>query len=151
LAQATARRREMGVRLAIGAGPRRIAAMLLAESVVLALIGAGLGAALAVWGTDALRALPGYGALPIRFQTTIDGAGFIFAVLLGTVCSVAFGIAPAVQLARTDPQVALRSGAHDAGRSRIRSRLVTIEVALAVVVLVIAAMFVRNFRDTQST
>jgi predicted permease len=151
LAQATARRREMGVRLAIGAGPRRIVAMLLTESLVLALVGAGFGAALAVWGNDALRAMPTYGALPIRFQTGLDMGGLLFAVLLGIGCSVIFGTVPAVHMARTDPQDALRSGAQSAGRSRFRSRLVTVEVALAIVVLVVAAMFVRNFLNTHST
>jgi predicted permease len=151
LARASARQREMGVRLALGAGPWRVARLLLVESLLMALIGAALGAALAVWGTEALRAAPMLGAFPIRFQTSIDLAGLAFAMLLGVACGLIFGVAPAAQLARIDPQVALRSGSSTAARSGMRNALMGAEVALALVVLVAAALFFRSFRETRDT
>lgn len=149
LARATARHREVGVRLALGAGRSRIVSLLLTENLVLAGLGAALGAAIAVWGTDALRAAPITGAFPIRFQTSVDGAGLAFAILLGIGCGMIFGVAPAVQLSRVEPQPALRAGARQAGRSRVRSALMAVEVALAVVVLVAAALFLESFRETR--
>src|SRR3954471_1917121 len=68
---------------------------------------------------------------------------------LGLLCGLIFGIAPAVQLARIDPQVALRAGARGAGRNPMRNGLMAAEVALALVVLMAAALFVRSFTDTK--
>ena len=128
LARASTRQREIGVRLALGAGPWRILGLLLTENVLLGVLGAMLGAALAVWGTEALRAVPFSGALPIRFQTSVDAATVGFAMLLGIGGGLAFGMAPAIQLARVDPQRALRSGARGAGRNRMRNALMGTEV-----------------------
>jgi predicted permease len=149
LARASTRRREIGVRLALGAGPTRVIRMLLAENLLLAAAGAALGVLLAMWGTTALRAAPMIAAFPIRFQTAVDGLGVAFAVLLGGVCGLIFGLAPALQLARIDPQAALRSGARSAGRSRVRNALMGVQVALAIVVLMSAAVFVRSFAETR--
>ena len=149
LARASARQREMGMRLALGAGRMRILSLLLSESGLLALGGVGLGAALAVWATDALRAVPVIGAVPIRFQTQIDVVTLTFAVALGLACALLVGIAPAAQLAYVDPQTALRSGSRSAGRSALRSALMGVEVALALVVLMAAALFVRSLSETR--
>jgi len=151
LARASTRRREVGVRLALGAGPGRILGLLLTENVLLAVLGAALGAAIAVWGTEALRAVPVTGAMPVRFLTRVDALTLAFATLLGIGCGLIFGLAPALQLARVDPQQALRSGARGAGRSRVRGALMGTEVALALVVLIVAAMFFRSFHDTHET
>ena len=149
LARASTRRREIGVRLALGAGPWRIASLLLTESLLLALIGAGLGAAIALWGTQALRAVPVISALPIKFQTSVDLAGLIFTMALGIACGLIFGLAPAAQLARVDPQIALRSGSSTESRGGMRNALMGAEVALALVVLVAAGLFLRSFRETR--
>ncbi len=151
LARASTRQREIGVRLALGAGPGRILGLLLTENVLLAVLGAAVGAALAAWGTDALRAVPFSTSWPIRFQTRVDALGLAFAMLLGIACGVAFGLAPALQLARVDPQHALRAGARGAGRSRMRNALMGTEVALALIVLVVAALFFRSVHDTRDT
>ena len=71
---------------------------------------------IAFWGTNALRAIPDYSAMPIRFQTQIDGMALAFAILLGLVCGLLFGLAPALQLSRLDPQRAIRSGLRSSGR-----------------------------------
>ena len=104
LARTSTRVREIGVRLSIGAGPWRVASLLLTENLVLAFLGACLGAAIAVWGTDALRAVPMIGAFPIKFQTRVDVLGLAFAMLLGLLCGLIFGMLPAAQLARINPQ-----------------------------------------------
>ena len=110
LARASTRYREVGVRLTLGAGPWRVIRLILVENLVLSLMGSALGIVIAMWGTNALRAMPDYGAFPIRFQTQFDAMGLGFAVALGLVCGLLFGLAPALQLGRTDPQQALRTG-----------------------------------------
>jgi predicted permease len=151
LARASVRQREMGVRMALGAGRWRIASLLLTENLVLSLLGAALGIAIAVWGTQALRAMPLTGALPIKFQTSVDAVGLAFAVLLGLACGLMSGVAPAIHLARVNPQIALRSGSRSGVRSRWRNALMGAEVALALVVLVFAGMFLRSFSETRET
>ncbi len=149
LARASARRREIGVRLALGSGAWRVARLLLLENLLLGIAGAGLGAALAVWGTQAIRAVPMIGAFPIRFQSSIDLAGLGFAMLLGLGSGVIFGTAPALQLVRINPQDVLRSGASTPPRSGLRNLLMGVEVALATAILLAAGVFLQKFRDTR--
>jgi predicted permease len=153
LARASARRQEVAVRLALGGGRARIVSLFLTESLVLAGAGTGLGVALALWGTEALRAvpMPTPAGVSLRFDSAIDVVTMTFAAGLGLFSGVLFGLAPALQLARVNPQPALRLGAGAAGRSRVRDALMFVEVALAVVVLIVAARFVRSFNETQST
>jgi predicted permease len=151
LARASARQREIGVRLALGAGPWRVAGVLLTENLMLAVMGSALGVLIAVWGTEALRAVPLIGAFPIKFQTDLDGVSLAFAASLGILCGVIFGAAPAAQLARVDPQAALRSGSRNAGRSGLRNALMGVEVGLALVVLLAAALFFRSFHEAHDT
>ena len=153
LARASARRQEVAVRLALGGGRVRIVSLLLTESLVLAGAGTALGVALAVWGTDALRAvpMPTPAGVSFRFESAVDVVTVAFAAGLGLLSGVLFGLAPAWQLARLDAQPALRLGVSPAGRSRVRDALMFVEVALAIVVLIVAARFVRSFNETQST
>ncbi len=150
LARASARQREIGVRLALGASPARISSLLLTENIVLGVCGAAVGAVIAVWGTPALVTLPLSG-LPIRFQTSVNGTGLAFAISLGIACGLLFGAAPAVQLARIDPHLALRAGSKSAGRSGLRLTLMAVQVALAIVVLIVAGLFYRSFMETRDT
>ena len=149
LARVNARQREVGVRLAIGASPRRIVRLLVTESLAFAIPGAALGTFLAVWGTQALRNVPIYSALPVKFQTEVDWMGLAFASALAIACAVAFGAAPAAQLARLDPQTALKEGARAPARKRLRHALMAAEVALALTVLIVAGLFLQSFRDTR--
>jgi predicted permease len=139
------------VRLALGAGPGRVARLLLTENLLLAFLGAGLGWGIAIWGTEALRAVPMIGAIPIKIQTHVDGAGLAFAMLLGLACGLLFGASPAMALARLDPQSVLRGASGPGFRSRLRNTLMGAQVALALVVLVVAGLFFRSFRETQNT
>lgn len=151
LARASSRSREVGVRLALGARPGGVIRLLLAENVLLGLLGAALGIVIAWWGTEALRAMPAYGAFPVRFQTSLDGYGLWFAISLGVGSGLLFGAAPAWQLGRIDPQRAIRSGLKDAGRSTVRDGLMAAQCGLAVLVLVVAGLFFQGFVETRDT
>ena len=149
LARATARRREVGIRQALGASRWRVVSLLLTESLLLALLGAGFGTFIAMWGTNALRAVPMIGAFPIRFQTSLDASGLAFAIGLGVLCGLIFGAAPALQLSRVNAYAELRSSSRAAPRGRLRNGLMGAQVALAVIVLVAAALFYRGFSETR--
>lgn len=149
LARASARYREMGVRLALGSGRWRVMSLVMTEHVLLALGGAALGALIAAWASEALRNVPVIGAFPIKLQTSLDAGALAFAMLLGVACGVLCGLAPALQLAAVDAQAALHAGSRTAGRSGIRSALMGIEVGLALVVLMAAALFLRSFTETR--
>ena len=149
LARGSTRQREMAVRVALGAGRWRIASLVLSENMLLALLGAGLGAAIAVWGTTALRVAPMIGAFPLRFPTRVDEFTLGFAVLLGAACGSIFSAAPAVHLARLDPQEGLRSSSNTPPRSHARKVLMGVEVSLAMVVLIAAALFLQSFRSAR--
>jgi predicted permease len=151
LARGSTRQREMAVRVALGAGRWRIVSLVLSENMLLALLGASLGAAFAVWGTTALRVAPMIGSFPIRFQTRVDEFTLAFAILLGAACGLIFSAAPAVHLARLDPQDGLRSSSNTPPRSRARKVLMGVEVGLAMVVLIAAALFLQSFRSARQT
>jgi predicted permease len=151
LARGSTRQREMAVRVALGAGRWRIVSLVLSENMLLALLGASLGAAMAVWGTTALRMAPMIGAFPIQFQTRVDGFTLAFAMLLGAACGLIFSAAPAVHLARLDVQDGLRSSSNTPPRSRARKVLMGVEVGLAMVVLIAAALFLESFRSASQT
>ena len=153
LARAGARQHEAGVMLAIGASRWRIVRLLLVENLILSLAGAALGALLAVWGTTALRAvpLPSPGGLELTFHTAVDGVTLLFATLLGVFCGVIIGLPAGLLLSRVSPSAALRTGAGVATRSSLREAFLALEVALAVVLLVVAGAFVKNFNDTRTS
>jgi putative ABC transport system permease protein len=150
LARASARQREIAIRLALGSTPWAAARLMLCESVTLAVCGGCLGFVIASWWTPTLVALPLSG-FPIRFQVQVDSVALAFAILLGIVCGVLTAAAPALQVSRLDPQVAFRAGSTSAGRSVTRNVLMGAEVALALVVLIVAGLFLRSFADTRST
>ena len=153
LARAGARQHEAGVMLAIGASRWRIVRLVLLENLILSVAGAALGALIAVWGTTALRAvpLPSPGGLELTFHTAVDGITLAFAIALGIVCGVIIGLPAGLMLSRVSPAASLRTGGGVGSASTLRESFLAIEVGLAVVVLVVAAAFVKNFNDTRTS
>ena len=148
LTHASARRREIAVRSAIGAGRWRILRQVLTESVLLGAAGGGLGLLVGRWALQMLIAIAGSG-IPRLEHASLDGSVLAFSAVVSLSTGILFGIAPAVQLSRSS-LVALREGTHGAGsRSRTRRMLVVAEVAIAVVLLAQAGLLVRSFRGLQ--
>lgn len=147
LARATARSREIAVRAALGAGRMRIARQLLTESLLLSLIGGGLGIALAVWGVNAVLALSA-DTLPRVEDVHVDARVIAFGLLLTLVTGILFGILPALRAARAEPQHNLRGGRGAIGHmQRPRNALVVAEVGLAMVLVICAGLMGRSFLE----
>lgn len=148
LARAATRRRELGVRGALGAGRRRLARQLLVECLVLALPGAVLGVLLAAWGRSALGVLIPASGLPLALDTPIDTRVLAFVVVVTITAVLLFGLAPAIRASRPDLATVLKNGTPGSGlsRSRMRGAFVVAQVALSLVAVVSAALFVRTLR-----
>jgi putative ABC transport system permease protein len=154
LARGATRGKEIGIRLALGASRRQIVRQLLAESLVLGMVGSALGLLFAVWGVDLmLAALPNEVPYWIRFD--FDWRVFSFALGIGALSSVLFGLAPAFQASNPQLVDALkeggRTGIGGAKGQRMRNSLVVAEVALALVLLVGAGLMMRSFMYLQKT
>jgi predicted permease len=153
LARATTRRREIGLRLALGAGRGRVVRQLLTESLLLAVLGGGLGLLLTAWTADRLTAFLPPTNLALHFDTTLDSQVLLFTASATLLTSVLFGLAPAWQATRHDLTSALKEGAANAGggaqKTRMRGALVVAQVALSVLALVCAGLFVRSLRAAQ--
>ena len=146
LARASARRRELSVRAALGAGRSRLMRQLLTESLVLSVVGGAIGIGLAFWGVHALAATV-TSSLPVYGSITLDGRVLLFASLVTIVAGILFGSAPAWQLSRTDlhDTLTLRGdGSAGGARLGVRSVLVVVQIALSVVLLVGAGLLTRS-------
>ena len=147
LSRATARSKEIAIRIALGAGKSRIARQLLTECTILGLLGGILGALGAYWGVAALAPLlPS--SLPSFHSIRVDGSVLVFTLLLSLIASLAFGLAPVFSAAEADPQKELSEGARagaSAGPLRARAFLAAGEIALAMVLLTGAGLLMRSF------
>ena len=150
LAQATARRREIAVRAALGASRSRVLRQFLAESLVLALAGGVVGAVLALWLTDALAARAVAG-IPRLGEVRLDWATLAFTLALSSVAGVLFGVVPALHAARTDLHESLKQGGRglSAGGARTRGALIAGQVALSLMLLVGAGLLLKSFARLQ--
>src|SRR5262245_15368281 len=152
LARAAARRKEIAIRAALGAGRGRLIGQLLTESLMLAIGGGGLGFLLGLWGVDALIAVVPAGMYGVeRISLNAWVLGFTFAVSILT--GLLFGLAPALQASKPDLNVSLNEGSRSVAdslrRHRFRSLLVVSEVALALMLLVGAGLMIKSFLRLQ--
>ena len=155
LARALARKREIAIRTALGAGRLRIVRQLLTESVVLSLAGGALGLLLAFWGIDLLKTFVAGGGnqfnskIPRAEEIALSAAVLIFSLALSLVTGIAFGLFPALHVAGGDTNNALKEGGrgstHGITGNRLRGMLVIAEVAIALVLLIGAGLLVRSF------
>ena len=148
-----ARAREFAVRGALGASRVQIVRQLLAESLLIALLGGLCGFMLAFWGRDAVVALSP-GNVPRLQEVALDGRVLAFTFGLALLTNFLFGLWPAHLAAKADLQLALKAGAHGSsdslGARRTRHWLVVGEIALTLVLLIAAALVLKSFARTQS-
>ncbi len=159
LGRATKRRREIAVRLALGAGRWRIVRQLLTESVLLSLLGGAMGLMLARWATDILLSiLPGLDPrenTAVFLDLSLDWRILIFTTLLSFVTGIAFGLVPALQTSKPDVMSALKDEMPAlAGRGRrftFRNALVVTQVAVSLLLLIPSGLLIRNLWLAQSS
>ncbi|HEU4510682.1 MAG TPA: ABC transporter permease [Pyrinomonadaceae bacterium] len=147
LVRASTRRREMSVRVALGASRSRIIRQLLTESLLLAIIGAALGILLAHWGTSVIaNQLPG--AIPRLGEAGVDLRVLGFTLGVSLLTGLLFGLAPALQASHLNLTEELKDGdrGSSGGRQRLRSLFVVTEVALTLTLLVGAGLLIQSFR-----
>jgi putative ABC transport system permease protein len=145
LARNATRRQEFTIRLALGAGRRRLARQLLVESLMLGLLGSLLGLLLAMWGMNALRAVGDF-RLPGASEIEINATVLLITLLASLLTSLAFGLGPALMAARQDLIECLKTGvtSADPHRRRLSGILVAAEVALAVTLLTGSGLMIRT-------
>jgi predicted permease len=152
LARGSARRRELAVRVALGASRAQIVRQLLVESLTLAAVGGAAGVIVAVWGVDLLvRVSPVQ--IPRLHGVHVDRAALVFAALASIATGVLSGLVPAFQLSRSDPSAALKDGERGgsgASGARTRQTLVVAEMAISMVLLAAAGLLVRSLVALQS-
>ena len=154
LARATRRKREIAIRLAMGAGRARLIRQLMTESLLLSVTGGAIGFLVAVWSRDVLASLVQFGFGPNR-QTGIDPRVIIFALVISILSGVLFGLAPALQASKSDlvptlkGEITMPVGARGF-RFNLRKALVVFQVGLSLFALIAAGLFVRTLQKAQA-
>ena len=153
LARATGRQKEIAIRSAMGARPRRLIRQLLTESIVLSTTGGAIGLLLAMWGTQLLMKLAP-DSISRANEIGIDNRVLAFTLTLSVLSGIVFGLVPALQTSKPDLNESLKEGGKGAGagtgHNRTHGLLVVAEMALALVLLVGAGLLVQSFRQLQN-
>ena len=150
LARAMARQREVAVRLAIGAARQRVIRQFLTESLLLGVIGAFLGVIVAWWGSTLLLVLASDGATPIPIDVTPNVRILAFTVGVSLVAVLVFGLMPALTGSRVDVNTSLKSSGTRLGRAPVARLLVVGQVAVSLVLLAGAALFLQTLHNLRT-
>jgi predicted permease len=151
LAKAAARRREMAVRLSLGAGRFRVVRQLLTESVMLASLGGAFGVLFAIWGVRSLTFLLSHGQENFTLHAELNWNVLGVTAALSVVCGLLFGLAPAIQSTRPDVMPALKNGRGGGPHHRhVQHVLVVAQIAISFLILVAAGLFVRTLNNLHS-
>jgi len=152
LARGNARQREIGVRLALGAGRARLARQLLTESLVLALAGGALGVVIGLWLRGGIGAFLPTTTLPVAVQVDVSWRLVCFSAAATVLSGLGFGLIPALGSSRVEPLPALRDGTLGVSRrgTRVQGVLVAGQVAFSLVALVCAGLFVHSLRSARA-
>ncbi|HYI95905.1 MAG TPA: ABC transporter permease [Bryobacteraceae bacterium] len=150
LARAAARRREMAVRLSLGAGRFRVVRQLLTESVMLASLGGTLGILFAIWGVRSLTLLFSRGQENFTLHAELNWNVLGATAALSILCGLLFGLAPAIQSTSPDVMPALKNGRGGGPRRRAQHVLVVAQIAMSFVILVAAGLFVQTLNKLHS-
>lgn len=144
LARSNRRTREFAVRIALGASKNRMVRQLLTESVLLSVVGGGLGLLLATWGTRAmLRTLPE--EIPRAGEIGLDGRVLVFTMLVSVFSGILFGLIPALKTSRSDVAARINEGGRSLSRARhrLQNTFVVVELGMALVLLTGAGLMIR--------
>jgi predicted permease len=147
LARATAREREVAVRLSLGASRGQLVRQFMSESLMLSLAGGASGIALAFWGIETLKWL-GPQDLPRAGEIAVDARVLAFTVFISIISAVLFGVAPALAASGAAPNEALKEGGRSGGsqrHGRARGALVIAQMSLSVILLIGAGLLIRSF------
>jgi predicted permease len=150
LARAAARRREMAVRLSLGAGRFRVVRQLLTESVMLASLGGALGVLFAIWGVRSLTLLLSNGPENFTLHAELNWNVLGVTAALSVVCGLLFGLVPAIESTRPEVMPALKNGRGGGPRGRAQHVLVVAQIAISFLILVAAGLFVRTLDKLHS-
>ena len=150
LARAAARRREMAVRLSLGAGRFRLARQLLTESLMLASLGGVFGTLFAIWGMRLLTFLLSHGQQNFTLHAQLNWKVLGVTAALSVICGLLFGLAPAIQSTRPDVIPALKNGYGGGPRRRAQHVLVVAQIAISFLMLFAAGLFVRTLNNLHS-
>jgi predicted permease len=154
LVRAVARRREMAVRLSLGANRSRVVRQLLVESVLVALAGGGLALLVTLWSTRTFDRFVPPGDLPIELNMHVNGLVLAVTFILSTLTGIGFGLLPALRSSRIVPLTVLKeeTGTSSGGRhkARLTSALVVAQIALSFLLLICGGLFIRSFQKAQN-
>lgn len=153
IARSTARRTEVAIRVALGAGRGRLIRQLLSESVLMSLVGGTAGLLLATWVTNFIAHPPKMFGVPLSIDARLDAQVFAFTLVVATLAGILFGLAPSLMASRVDLVPALKGeeGGRRSRKSPLRAGLVAVQVAISLVLLVGAGLLLRSVLAARAT